>query len=76
MFFIVVLALLLINVAVETAPFNDASNLLCDLMVWEVEEATPTAQLTAQQATLSNEADPNCIQSTVQISTMGVCHHR
>lgn len=76
MFFIVVLVLLLMNVAVETAAFDDASQLLCDLMLGDVEQPTPTDQLTAQQATLTNEADPELHTKHCSNQALGVCHPR
>lgn len=76
MFFIVVLVLVLINVAVETATFDAASHLLCDLMLGDVEQPTPTDQLTAQQATLPNEADPELHTQHCSNQALGVCHLR
>jgi hypothetical protein len=76
MFFIVVLVLLLMNVAVETAAFDDASQLLCDLMLGDVEQPTPTDQLTAQQVTLPNEADPELHTKHCSNQALGVCHPR
>ncbi len=76
MFLIVVLVLLLMNVAVETAAFDDASQLLCDLMLGDIEQPTPTDQLTAQQATLPNEADPELHAQHCSNQALGVCHPR